>query len=147
MGYIYSYNENYMNFSKREHRKKYAKLDQHFATIQTLKCGSIKVMLSKVVVQEIGLNEWAIVGYDKENKTLYVQPTLKSNGALHVCLSGVTRDEYSRQIIDLTKFFEFCNEKEIKKGRYKANIALDKSHVIIDFNCPIQGRHERKKDE
>lgn len=147
MGYVYSYNENYMKFAKREHRKKYAKLDPHFATIQILKRGVIKVMLSKVVVQEIGLNEWAIVGYDKQNKTLFVQRTLNPNGALHVCLTGITRDEYSRQIIDLTKFFDFCGETEINKGRYKANIALDKSHVIIDFNCPVQGRHERKKDE
>ena len=147
MGYVYSYNENYMKFAKCAHREKYAKLDQHFATIQILKRGSVKVMLSKVVVQEIGLNEWAIVGYDKQNKTLFIQPTLKPNGALHVCLTGITKDEYSRQIIDLTKFFDFCDETEIKKGRYKATIALDKSHVIIDFNCPVQGRHERKKDE
>ena len=104
-------------------------------------------MLSKAVSQEIGLNEWAIVGYDKENKTLYVQPTLKSNGALHVCLAGITQNEYSRQVIDLTKLFDFCNETEIKKGRYKAKIALDKSHVIIDFNCPVQGRRAREKDE
>ena len=147
MGYIYSYNENYMAFAKKGYRGKQAKLEPYFATMQIHKCGSIRIMLSKAVSQEIGLNEWAIVGYDKENKTLYVQPTLKSNGALHVCLAGITQNEYSRQVIDLTKLFDFCNETEIKKGRYKANIALDKSHVTIDFNCPVQGRRAREQDE
>lgn len=144
MGYIYSYSENYMNFAKSK-KARIEKLDTHFATIQKHGNGSVKIMLSKAVVQEIGINEWAIVGYDKENKTLFVQPTLDKKGAMHVCLAGITRTNYSRQVIDLTKFFRFFNETEIQKGRYKANIALDKSHVIIDFNCPVQGRNEKEK--
>ena len=39
MGYIYSYNENYMAFAKKGYRGKQAKLEPYFATMQIHKCG------------------------------------------------------------------------------------------------------------
>lgn len=142
MGYIYSYSKEFVDY-KKVNRKYKTKLDPYFGTIQ-ISGQYIKIMLSKTVVREIGLGERAIVGYDKELKRLYVEPTLKEEGTLRCC-SAYDWGEYKYQMIHLSRLFNFCGETGIAKGRYKAIVAPDKTYVEIDFNCPLEG--EKRKDK
>lgn len=108
MGYIYSNSKEFVDYTARNRKYKKTTLDPYFGTIQIVN-GYIKIMLSKTVVQEIGLGERAIVGYDKELKRLYVEPTLKEEGTLGCC-SAYDCGEYKYQMIHLSRLFNFCGE-------------------------------------
>lgn len=144
MGYIYSNSKEYIDYRAKNRKYKKTALDPYFGTIQISSKGYTKIMLSKKVVQEIGLGERAIVGYDKELKRLYVEPTLKEEGTLGVA-SAYDLGEYKYKMIHLSRLFDFCGETRIKKGRYKAIVAPDKTYVEIDFNCPVEGIKRKDK--
>ncbi len=143
MGYIYSNSKEFVDYTARNRKYKKTPLDPYFGTIQIVN-GYTKIMLSKKVVQEIGLGERAIVGYDKELKRLYVEPSLKKEGTLGVA-SAYAWGEYKYQMIHLSRLFAFCGETRIEKGRYKAVVSPDKTYVEIDFNCPLEGMKRKDK--
>lgn len=135
MGYILSTSQEYI-LRKRPYKR--VKEEPIYGTI-LLKKGSVGILLSKQVVQEIGLGENAIIGFDKELNRLYVEPTLmKQKGTVHVSNCGSAVTNYSRQYITITPMLDLCGVEYPKKGRYKAIIAPDKSYVEIDFNCLIK---------
>ena len=135
MGYILSTSQEYI-LHKRPYKK--VKQEPYYGSIM-IKKGSVGILISKQVVQEIGLGENAIIGFDKDLNRLYVEPTLiKQEGTVHVCNCGSIKTNYTRQYITITPILDFCGAKYPKKGRYKAIIAPDKSYVEIDFNCLIK---------
>lgn len=135
MGYILSTSKEYLSYIKPCNK---VRTEPRFGSIM-LKKGSIGVLISKQVVQEIGLGENAIIGFDKELNRLYVGPTLmKQKGTVHVSNCGSAVTNYSRQYITITPMLDLCGAEYPKKGRYKAIIAPDKSYVEIDFNCLIK---------
>lgn len=135
MGYILSTSQEYI-LRKRPYKR--VKEGPIYGTI-LMKKGSVGILLSKQVVQEIGLGENAIIGFDKELNRLYVEPTLiKQKGTVHVSNCGSAVTNYSRQYITITPMLDLCGAEYPKKGRYKAIIAPDKSYVEIDFNCLIK---------
>lgn len=135
MGYILSTSKEYLSYIKPCNK---VRTEPCFGSIM-LKKGSIGILISKQVVQEIGLGENAIIGFDKELNRLYVEPTLmKKEGTVHVSNCGCTVNNYSRQYITITPMLDLCGAEYPKKGRYKAIIAPDKSYVEIDFNCLIK---------
>ena len=135
MGYILSTSKEYLSYIKPCNR---VRTEPCFGSIM-MKKGSVGILISKQVVQDIGLGENAIIGVDKDLNRLYVEPTLiKQEGTVHVCNCGFTKTNYTRQYITITPILDFCGEEYPKKGRYKAIIAPDKSYVEIDFNCVIK---------
>lgn len=135
MRYILSTSKEYLSYIKPCNK---VRTEPCFGSIM-LKKGSIGILISKQVVQEIGLGENAIIGFDKELNRLYVEPTLiKQEGTVHVSNCGSAVTNYSRQYITITPMLDLCGADYPKKGRYKAIIAPDKSYVEIDFNCLIK---------
>lgn len=142
MGYVYSNSKEYMTRANKGAR---TPLEPHFATVQAIspKLGrTLKIMLSKRLVEELGIGKYAIVGYDKDLRRLYVEPTLKPEGAVRVGLTGVQMN-YRYQMLTLTELFDFCEAEFPKAGRYKAAIAIDKSYAEIYFDLPIEGRNRK----
>lgn len=138
MGYIYSNSKEYMT---RNAKKEKVPLEPYFATVQanSNKMGTLRIMLSKRLVADLGVGKYAIVGYDKDLNRLYVEPTIKPEGALKVGLAGFTTDYYRYQMLTATSLFDFCKAEFPKAGRYKAIIAPDKTYAEIFFDLPIEG--------
>lgn len=140
MGYIYSNSKEYM--TRRVKKRETPKLEPIFATVQIPKISTgrvLRIMLSKKLVQELGVGKYAIVGYDKDLNRLYVEPTIKPEGALKVGIAGTTGMNYNNQLLTVTALFNFCETEFPKKGRYKAIIAPDKTYAEIYFDLPIEG--------
>lgn len=122
--------------------------EPYFATVQanSKKIGrTLRIMLSKRLVDDLGVGKYAIVGYDKDLNRLYVEPTIKPEGALKVGLAGASTDYFRNQILTATALFAFCNAEFPKVGRYKAAIAIDKTYAEIYFDLPIEGQKRKEK--
>lgn len=145
MGYIYTNSKEYMT---RKVKRERTPLELYFATVQTnlkMQGRTVRIMLSKGLVQELGVGKYVIVGYDKDLNRLYVEPTIKPEGALRVGVAGYTTANYCYQMLTLTQLFDFCEAEFPKAGRYKAIIAPDKSYAEIYFDLPIEGQKRKEQ--
>lgn len=128
MSMVYSTNSDFLKFYKSKRK------NVDFARVRVNK--GYTVTLSRSVVRKLNLDNWAVVGYDKEENVLSIKPSFERKpGTIRVGLVG-SSNAAMRQILSLTAFFDFFGVVAAP-GRYRVEIAPDVGLAKIFLNDRI----------